>query len=108
MTGVTSGEPHPLDMEPFEVLRDMTREEAYPSIGGPPQVVKVYRHMNSLPFGVYWPTRESGVKTLLGRPLLDYEIPGAPVIDPDRPTSDQGNRGVKGASQTEDYDFNDE
>jgi hypothetical protein len=41
------------DMEPFEVLRDIIRTGKYPSIGGPPQLAKVYEHMNSLPFALY-------------------------------------------------------
>jgi hypothetical protein len=72
-----------LDMEPLAVLRDMIRSKNHPSIGGPPQVVKVYRHMNCSPFGVYWPDRCSGQISVLGRPLLDYEQPNCGVFDPD-------------------------
>ncbi len=71
------------DYEPLSVLVDMIRDESYTSIGGPPQVMKVYQHMNSLPFVVYWPDRESGNLTLLGRPLLGYEKTHYPSIDPD-------------------------
>jgi hypothetical protein len=72
------------DMEPFEVLRDMLRESTpSSSIGGPPQVVKVYQHMNSRPFGVYWPNKESQQITVLGRPLLGYETPRWWVLNPD-------------------------
>jgi hypothetical protein len=70
------------DMEPFEVLRDIIRERRHDDIGGPLQMVKVYQHMNSGPFGVYWPNKEEGEITYLGRPLLDYEAPHAPIIDP--------------------------
>jgi len=72
-----------LDMEPLAVLRDMIRSEEYNSIGGPPQVVKVYRHMTCSPFGVYWPDRHSGQISVLGRPLLNYERPNLGVLDPD-------------------------
>jgi len=51
------------NMEPFEVVRDILRENAYNnnvSIGGPPQLVKVYQHMNTRPIAVYWPNRNSG------------------------------------------------
>ena len=72
-----------LDMEPFEVLRDMLREGKYDSIGGPPQIVKVYRYLNSMPYAVYWPNRESDQITVLGRPLLDYETLDYPILDPD-------------------------
>jgi hypothetical protein len=74
-----------LDMEPFEVLRDIIRSEAVPSVGGPPQVVKLYEHMNAIPFGVYWPNRDSCQVTILGRPLMSYEATSWRVIDPDRP-----------------------
>jgi hypothetical protein len=72
-----------LDMEPLAVLRDMIRDGANPAIGGPPQLVKIYRHMNCTPFGVYWPDRRSKQVTVLGRPLLDYEKPNCGVLDPD-------------------------
>lgn len=71
------------DMEPFEVLRDIIRENVSPLIGGPPQLVKVYQHMNCVPHGVYWPDKNSGTITVLGRPLLDYETTILPVLDPD-------------------------
>lgn len=78
------------DMEPFEVLRDMIRDRVDPRIGGPPQIVKVYRHLNATPYGVYWPKRKGGKVTLLGRPLLAYEKTQLLVLDPDdldaRPT----------------------
>lgn len=72
-----------LDMEPFEVLRDMIRSEEYPHIGGPPQIVKVYKHMNVMPYSVYWPSKESGQRSFLGRPLLDYEDNEYLNFDPD-------------------------
>jgi hypothetical protein len=72
-----------LDMEPFEVLRDMIRERADDHIGGPPQVMKVYRHMNVVPFGVKWMVGNSTQFCLHGRPLLDYEAPRYPILDPD-------------------------
>jgi hypothetical protein len=74
-----------LDMEPFEVLRDMLRAQKYPEIGGAPQLVKVYEYMNSHAFPVLWPTAESGQVSLLGRPLLPYEKPAGRIVDPDQP-----------------------
>lgn len=73
------------DMEPFEVLRDIIREQAFHDIGGPPQLAKVYRHGNSQPFAVRWdtPTSKSDL-TMLGRPLFPGERTWAPVIDPDK------------------------
>jgi hypothetical protein len=71
------------DMEPFEVLRDVLREsKPADSVGGPPQVMKVYQHLNCRPVAVYWPSKKSGQVTLLGRTLLDYEQTDYFVLDP--------------------------
>ena len=72
-----------LDMEPLEVLIEMIRDEKYPYIGGAPQIVKVYKHMNILPYSVYWPDKITGKKTFLGRPMLDYEVNEYLTLDPD-------------------------
>ena len=48
-----------LDMEPFEILRDLLREKVSPHIGGAPQLVKIYPSCNSTHFGVLWPNKES-------------------------------------------------
>lgn len=71
------------DMEPFEVLRDLIRNGEHPEIGGPPQLVKVHKHMNTHIFPIFWPNKESGKISLLGRPLLDYERTQHLVLDPD-------------------------
>ncbi len=72
-----------LDMEPFEVLRDMIRDPVFSSIGGPPQIVKIYKHLNTLPYNVFWPTKGSAQITFLGRPLLPYETNRFLLLDPD-------------------------
>ena len=73
-----------LDFEPFEVLRDILREsKPDDSVGGPPQVVKVYQHMNTRPIAVYWPNKESKKVSLLGRPLLEYENTDYWILDPE-------------------------
>lgn len=75
-----------LDMEPFEVLRDMLREKnevKYPLIGGSPQLIKIYKHLNRTPIAVKWQIEGKAVVTLLGRPLLEYEKSTFPIIDPD-------------------------
>lgn len=71
------------DYEPFEVLRDMIREGFDPAIGGPPSILKVYKHMNTMPYSVMWPNAASGKATILGRPLLDYETTSYLRFDPD-------------------------
>ena len=78
------------DMEPFEVLRDMIRSGHWPTLGGPPQILKVYRHMNCQPFGVYWPNRAAKAVAVLGRVLLEDEAPDCPVLDPDTLKVDRG------------------
>jgi hypothetical protein len=73
-----------LNMEPFEVVRDMLRDrDRSPSIGGAPQLVKVFQYLRSASFAVYWPDKESGVPHLHGRPVLPYEAWDKHVIDPD-------------------------
>jgi hypothetical protein len=74
-----------LNMEPFEVLRDIIRSEKFPSVGGAPQMVKVYEHMNVRAVGIHWPNRSSGTISLLGRPLLPYEKLATTPLDPDAP-----------------------
>lgn len=74
-----------LDMEPFEVLRDIIRSGEFGSVGGAIQLVKIYEHSNAVPVGVYWPDRAAGSISVLGRPLMEYETTGWGVIDPDQP-----------------------
>jgi hypothetical protein len=77
-----------LDMEPFEVVRDMLRDQRHSeTIGGAPQLVKVYQYMKSSLFGVYWPDR-NGTIHLQGRPCLGYERIDQWVIDPDSTRSE--------------------
>ena len=71
------------DMEPFEALRDIIREQKNRSIGGAPQIVKTYCHMNHMPYGVFWPDRLSKRLSFMGRPLLEYEVHGYLILDPD-------------------------
>jgi len=71
------------DYEPFEVLRDMIRDGCDTAIGGPPALLKVYKHMNTMPYSVMWPDTASGKATILGRPLLDYETTSYLRFDPD-------------------------
>ncbi|CAG0990905.1 hypothetical protein ANRL3_02768 [Anaerolineae bacterium] len=83
------------DMEPFEVVRDMLRNSSRrDSIGGAPQVVKVYQHMNALPLGVYWPSKAEGKVYIQGRPLLGYENTDFWVLDPDTFYSENINHKV--------------
>jgi hypothetical protein len=49
-------------MEPFEVPRDTIPNQQIPSVG-----VKLYEHMNAIPFGMYWPRKDDGEVTILGQ-----------------------------------------
>jgi hypothetical protein len=71
------------DMEPFSVLVDMIRDGRYPTIGGAPQIVKTYKHMQSRPYSVFWPNGPSRKISFMGRPMLDYEISTFLILDPD-------------------------
>lgn len=70
-------------MEPFEVLLEFIRDEKKPSIGGSPQIIKVYPHLNTLPYNIYWPNCDSGTICFAGRKLLPYERNEFLVMDPD-------------------------
>lgn len=61
------------DLEPLEVLQSMIADPAHRTIGGSAQLVKVYKSSSSVAFAVANPV--TGQRTLLGRPLLDYEVP---------------------------------
>ncbi|KFK87813.1 hypothetical protein IX27_18130 [Streptomyces sp. JS01] len=61
--------PGAFDMEPMRALAYMVDSERHPSIGGHIQVAKVYKSLQCVPFAV----RRNGGRSLLGRPLLDYE-----------------------------------
>ncbi|MBF9138618.1 MULTISPECIES: hypothetical protein [unclassified Stenotrophomonas] len=71
-----------LNLEPLEVLRNLIRSNSSPYIGGAPQVVKVYQHMNVQPFGIKWPDA-SGRVAVLGRILPVGEKLHVPVLDPE-------------------------
>jgi len=76
-----------INMQPFETVRDMLRDpKRSHTIGGSPQLVKVYQFMQAVPFAVFWPDRGTGRPFLQGRPCLGYERLDTRIIDPDRPT----------------------
>ncbi len=75
--------PRQLGWEPFDILRDVIREGVDVSVGGAPQIVKVYRHMNSMTYAVPWRMGGNTTITLLGRPLLKYERTQRLAFHPD-------------------------
>lgn len=75
------------DMEPFEALVELLRKTTdTDTIGGPPQLVKIYQHMNCRPIGVYWPNMNEDNhlknRTLLGRKLFENEKCDYSFLDP--------------------------
>jgi hypothetical protein len=82
--------PKELNWEPFEVVRDMLKDQnRAETIGGAPQIVKVYQYMKTSPLGVFWPDKKTGVVHLQGRPCLGYERIDRFVLDPDTLISQQ-------------------
>jgi len=72
-----------LDYEPFEVLANMLKNNTdMPDIGGAPQLLKVYKHMNSVPFAVKWKVKSKTRIVFLGRPFQNSEKLNHPLIDP--------------------------
>ncbi len=72
----------PLDMDPVEIIASMSEGAEYRTVGGSPQVMKVYRHMSVESFAVKW---TDGV-SIGGRPLLPHENHDLRIMarDPDR------------------------
>jgi hypothetical protein len=73
-----------IEMEPFDIIIGMLRDSnRSPSIGGAPQLAKVYQYIKNVSFPIYWPNKESGKVFLQGRPCLGYERLDQKVVDPD-------------------------
>jgi hypothetical protein len=79
-----------LDWQPLQVLLSFIQDSQQGDIGGPPQILKVYKHANVMPINVLWPEEilKQGLRTRtysinhLGRPLLDYERTRRLTLDP--------------------------
>lgn len=79
-----------LNWEPLQVLISAIENNSINDIGGPPQLIKIYKHANTLPINVLWPEESliCGHKiknyeiTHLGRPLLGYERTRLLTLDP--------------------------
>ena len=73
-----------LDMEPFEVIRDVIRAGRYYDIGGVPQIAKVFRHMTTHFFATLWPCADGRIRPhAFGRPLAGWEKTSWSMFDPD-------------------------
>jgi hypothetical protein len=76
-----------INYEPLEVLAKIIYDGDFPSIGGVPQVGKVYQYLRTQLFQVKWPPQPSSGKQvchIIGRPLLPTERCFWPIFDPDR------------------------
>ncbi|BCW44720.1 hypothetical protein [Arthrobacter sp. StoSoilB5] len=72
-----------VDMEPYHALSEIAVDEKFPTVGGVPQLGKVYRHLNSQLFLVKSPTGGGDVLNhFAGRPVRDAERSALPVFDP--------------------------
>lgn len=74
------------NMEPFETMKSMLQEsDGSSTIGGAPQMVKIYQHMNCRPIGIYWPEKTSNAfenRTLIGRKMFTFEDTEFWFMDP--------------------------
>jgi hypothetical protein len=81
------------DWEPFQVIRDMLREvdsnkmlHKNESIGGAPQVLKIYEHLTSRYLAIDWNISRQGDGQgvyVCGRKILGYESPSLWILNPD-------------------------
>jgi hypothetical protein len=70
------------DMEPFQVLLRMIRDDDFDSIDGAIQMAKIYPPGITEFFGVFWPSI-AGRKTFLGKDVSFDNNPAVKFIDPD-------------------------
>jgi len=75
------------NMEPLEalikLLKNTTSED---TIGGAPQIIKIYQHISSRPIGVYWPNKCEDIyknRTLFGRRMFEFENTNYWFLDPE-------------------------
>ena len=74
-------------MEPFEALSEMLLDPDHEiTIGGAPQLIKLYQYQTSRILGVYWPFMDIDNiyknRTLLGRKLFEFEEVDYWFLDP--------------------------
>lgn len=83
--------PVSLDMEPLSVLADICADAdlSFDSVGGPPQMAKVYRTMRTELFATAW----KGSLCVSGRPLMTGENHDLRIVEADS----QGSWAIKSA-----------
>lgn len=84
LLGERGRNPDTIDMEPFEVLRDIIREKRHSGVGGVPQIAKVYEHMTTRFFATLWEDDTVIKPHIFGRPVLPLETCSWPAFDPDK------------------------
>jgi hypothetical protein len=76
-----------VDMEPLETINSMLKTAAvkrsHHLIGGPLQMLKVYRSLIRVPFGVAWTINGNAETTLFGMPIHTRRHFSYPIIDPE-------------------------
>ncbi len=74
-----------LNFEPLQVLSEMLTEgqttTKYNAIGGSPQLIKLYKHLNRVPIAIDWKENGENRVTLLGRPIKESSLL-YPIINP--------------------------
>ncbi|MGV7095695.1 hypothetical protein [Desulfovibrio sp. QI0434] len=83
------------DMEPMQALINLLKKTTRnDTIGGAPQLVKIFPFMQCRPIGIYWPHRDDNKfknnRTLLGRKLPDFENSDHWFMDPDTLVTHKG------------------
>lgn len=71
-----------LDMEPVEVLIEMSRDKGMREVDGSIQIGKIYKSGNSELFGVFWPSID-GKPNFLGKNYEPHNKPNIKFYDPD-------------------------
>lgn len=72
-----------VDLQPLDVLMEYINDESGEkrSIGGYPQMVKIYPFMRVLPIGFRQDKEGKKIITYSGRPLMDFEVFPYPIYD---------------------------
>lgn len=73
------------DYEPLQVISEMLIEgqttNTYEKIGGSPQLIKIYKHLNRIPIAIDWTENGENRTTLLGRPIAQSSLLN-PILNP--------------------------
>lgn len=72
----------PIDMEPLQILREISINSAFHAIDGSLQIAKIYKSNRSEFFGVYWPSSK-GYPYFQGREYKELNKPAVRYFNPD-------------------------